>query len=223
MKAEVAELFRNKKAQPQSLLAYGFVRRGEKLVLERPVLAGQFCLCLQVDAAGALSYEVLDAETGEPYALAKVPGAVGAFVGEVRRACLEVLREVAEQCFAEDPYRAQQTERILRFLREQCGVQPEYPWADEPSYAVFRHAGNRKWFAVLMGLDGSRVDPALTGRVEILNLKATPVQITEWVERGECYRGYHMNKLHWHTTVLDGHLSDETLFSRITQSFLMTK
>ena len=74
-----------------------------------------------------------------------------------------------------------------------------------------------------MGLDGSRVDPALTGRVEILNLKATPVQITKWVERGECYRGYHMNKLHWHTTVLDGHLSDETLFSRITQSFLMTK
>ena len=60
-------------------------------------------------------------------------------------------------------------------------------------------------------------------RVEILNLKATPVQITKWVERGECYRGYHMNKLHWHTTVLDGHLSDETLFSRITQSFLMTK
>lgn len=223
MKAEVAELFRNKKAQPQSMLAYGFVRRGEKLVLERPVLAGQFCLCLQVDAAGALSYEVLDAETGEPYALAKVPGAVGAFVGEVRSACLEVLREVAERCFAEDPYRAQQTERVLRFLREQCGVQPEYPWADEPSYAVFRHAGNRKWFAVLMGLDGSRVDPALTGRVEILNLKATPVQITKWVERGECYRGYHMNKLHWHTTVLDGHLSDETLFSRITQSFLMTK
>lgn len=78
----------------------------------------------------------------------------------------------------------QQTERVLRFLREQCGVQPEYPWADEPSYAVFRHAGNRKWFAVLMGLDGSRVDPALTGRVEILNLKASPVQITKWVERG---------------------------------------
>ena len=105
------------------------------------MLAGQFCLCLQVGAAGALSYEVLDAETGEPYALAKVPGAVGAFVGEVRSACLEVLREVAEQCFAEDPYRAQQTERVLRFLREQCGVQPEYLWADATVLCRFSPCG----------------------------------------------------------------------------------
>ena len=195
-------------------------------LLERVERAGNGA-CLREGTEGALGLDALKEQVqaivsaDEVAALqAENPGRARS---EVRSACLEVLREVAEQCFAEDPYRAQQTERILRFLREQCGVQPEYPWADEPSYAVFRHAGNRKWFAVLMGLDGSRVDPALTGRVEILNLKATPVQITKWVERGECYRGYHMNKLHWHTTVLDGHLSDETLFSRITQSFLMTK
>ena len=195
-------------------------------LLERVERAGNGA-CPREGAEGALGLDALKEQVqmivsaDEVVALqAENPGRARS---EVRSACLEVLREVAEQCFAEDPYRAQQTERVLRFLREQCGVQPEYPWADEPSYAVFRHAGNRKWFAVLMGLDGSRVDPALTGRVEILNLKATPVQITKWVERGECYRGYHMNKLHWHTTVLDGHLSDETLFSRITQSFLMTK
>lgn len=78
-------------------------------------------------------------------------------------------------------------------------------------------------FAVLMRIEGRRLDSAFSEEVEVLNLKAPPAKITAWVERGECYRGYHMNKLHWHTTVLDGHLSDETLLSRITESFLMTK
>ena len=223
MNAEAELLFRGKKPLPECLLAYGFARREGSFVLQKEVLEGQFRLCLQVDAADQLTYEVLDGETGEPYALAKVPGAVGAFVGEVRGACLAVLREVAEQCFAPAPYRQPQTLRVLDFLQEQCGVQPEYPWADEPAYAVFRHRGNRKWFAVLMRIEGRRLDSALSEEVEVLNLKAPPAKITAWVERGECYRGYHMNKLHWHTTVLDGHLSDEMLFSRITESFLMTK
>ena len=108
------------------------------------------------------------------------------------------------------------------YIRETYAVEAERPWAPESDHTVFRHRGNRKWFAVLMGLDGSRVDPALTGRVEILNLKATPVQITEWVERGECYRGYHMNKLHWISIILDGSMADEDIFHLIDDSYRLT-
>ena len=42
------------------------------------------------------------------------------------------------------------------------GVEPEYPWPDEPGYAVLRHPDNRKWFAVVM--DVPRINWAFPAR-----------------------------------------------------------
>lgn len=223
MNAEAELLFRGKSPGPNACWPMALPAGKEVLCCKKRCWKDSFACACKSMRPTASPMKCWMAKRGSHMRWAKVPGAVGAFVGEVRGACLAVLREVAEQCFAPAPYRQPQTLRMLDFLQEQCGVQPEYPWVDEPAYAVFRHQGNRKWFAVLMRIEGRRLDSAFSEEVEVLNLKAPPAKITAWVERGECYRGYHMNKLHWHTTVLDGHLSDETLLSRITESFLMTK
>ena len=41
-------------------------------------------------------------------------------------------------------------EELEEWIREQYGAEPDHPWMDSPECAVFRHAGNRKWFALIM-------------------------------------------------------------------------
>ena len=46
---------------------------------------------------------------------------------------------------------------LLEEIAGRYGVAAEYPWRRYPQYAVFRHAGNRKWFAVLMNPPGRKL------------------------------------------------------------------
>ena len=64
-------------------------------------------------------------------------------------------------------YRAE----LLEEIAGRYGVAAEYPWRRYPQYAVFRHAGNRKWFAVLMNPPGRKLGLATEDEVAILNVK----------------------------------------------------
>ena len=64
-------------------------------------------------------------------------------------------------------YRAE----LLEEIAGRYGVAAEYPWRRYPQYAVFRHAGNRKWFAVLMNPPGRKLGLATEEEVAILNVK----------------------------------------------------
>ena len=60
---------------------------------------------------------------------------------------------------------------LLEEIAGRYGVAAEYPWRRYPRYAVFRHAGNRKWFAVLMNPPGRKLGLATEEEVAILNVK----------------------------------------------------
>ena len=60
---------------------------------------------------------------------------------------------------------------LLEEIAGRYGVAAEYPWRRYPQYAVFRHAGNRKWFAVLMNPPGRKLGLATEDEVAILNVK----------------------------------------------------
>ena len=38
--------------------------------------------------------------------------------------------------------------KLEQLIFDTCSVEPDYPWMDTPESAVFRHPGNRKWFAL---------------------------------------------------------------------------
>ena len=59
---------------------------------------------------------------------------------------------------------------LTRCIFDTYGVEPDYPFhGDDPS-AVFRHAGNRKWFALVMEIPRSRLDLKGEDIVTVLNL-----------------------------------------------------
>ena len=46
---------------------------------------------------------------------------------------------------------------LEKYISETYDADPEYPWESSPASAVFRHASNRKWFALLMDIPRSKL------------------------------------------------------------------
>lgn len=113
---------------------------------------------------------------------------------------------------------------VLSFCLERYGTQPEYPWIDEPGYAVLRHYDNKKWYALIMDVPYARLglDGGIADKTDILNLKCDPVLIGSLLtEKGFC-RAYHMNKNKWITVLLDGSVRKEQIYSLIRISYDLT-
>jgi len=95
-------------------------------------------------------------------------------------------------------------EQTERFIHENFGgIAQDYPWEDTPEYTVFRHADNRKWFALIMTLKYQTLGLEQDGSVNIINLKSDPDLIETLLHEPGILPAYHMNKRHWITLMLD--------------------
>ena len=102
------------------------------------------------------------------------------------------------------------------------GVKPEYPWSKYPTFAVFRHEENRKWFAVIMTIDKCKLGINELGQIDVVNLKCEPNLTASMCELHGIYPAYHMNKEHWITVALDGSVSKNNLKFLLELSFDLT-
>jgi len=85
------------------------------------------------------------------------------------------------------------------------GVTEEFPF--DENTLVFKVAG--KIFTICDVME-----------FESINLKCDPLKAIELRERyPEVVPGYHMNKKHWNTVMMDGDLSDEQICEWITDSY----
>lgn len=115
-------------------------------------------------------------------------------------------------------------EEILRFCREQYGVQHEFPWFPDDS-AVLRHTDNRKWFALIMKVAENKFDKSSDSdtAVQIMNLKCDPVMIGALRRETGFYPAYHMSKEHWITVRLDGSVDCKRIKELVVLSYNLTK
>ncbi len=47
-------------------------------------------------------------------------------------------------------------EEFENFITQCYSICPDYPWISQPTYAVYRHSNNNKWFAVVMEIPKSK-------------------------------------------------------------------
>ena len=113
-------------------------------------------------------------------------------------------------------------EELRTYISDVYGVEPDMPWADEPSYAVFRHENNRKWFAVIMDIPKNRLGLSGDATIDIVNMKCDPVLLGSLLSEPGFFRAYHMNKEKWITAVLDGSAEDEKIKLVLDLSFEAT-
>lgn len=66
---------------------------------------------------------------------------------------------------------------LEQLIFDTYSVEPDYPWMDTPESAVFRHAANRKWFALVTTVPKSKLGLPGQQPVDIVNLKCDPILI----------------------------------------------
>ena len=112
---------------------------------------------------------------------------------------------------------------VSDYINKKYKITPEYPWKTYPEYVVFRHADNKKWFALVMEIDGDKLGLRSVGIVNCINLKIGDLYFRDMIIREDgIFPAYHMNKMHWVTVLLDGTVSAERVFSLIDMSYLAT-
>lgn len=109
---------------------------------------------------------------------------------------------------------------IYKFIDENFGVKPEFLFSKNPSYAVFREKNSKKWFGVLMNLDGEKLG-LNTGEKLILNLKCDPNLAVILRDDLQILSAYHMNKKHWISVNLSSNIDKNLLFDLIKESFYL--
>lgn len=110
----------------------------------------------------------------------------------------------------------------VSYIGDVYGVNPDFPWENSQSYAVFRHPRNKKWFALIMDIPRDRIGLSGTGMIDIINLKCGPLISGSMRTQQGVYPAYHMNKANWLSVALDGSADDETIKLLLDISFDLT-
>ena len=109
-----------------------------------------------------------------------------------------------------------------RYVFDTYGVSPDHPWESEPSFAVFRHESNRKWFALVMDIPKEKLGLKGGGMIDIVNLKCEPLLIGSLRSGTGFFPAYHMSKDKWISVALDGSVDDEQIKMLLDMSFDLT-
>ncbi|MGN7356670.1 MmcQ/YjbR family DNA-binding protein [Paenibacillus sp. SAF-054] len=98
--------------------------------------------------------------------------------------------------------------RIIEYCSLKKGATKDYPFGSDP--LVFKIAG--RMFALVF--QGKGEAPLY------INLKCDPVIAANLREQHEAIQpGYHMNKQHWNTVMIDGSLSPSDILAMIDHSY----
>ena len=111
---------------------------------------------------------------------------------------------------------------LTRYIFDTYSVEPDYPFSDDNVSAVFRHAGNRKWFALVMNIPAQKLGLPSDARIDIVNMKCDPVVIGSFRGLPGLFPAYHMSKENWITAALDGSAADETVKTLLDMSYQAT-
>ncbi len=117
-----------------------------------------------------------------------------------------------------------QASNITTHIRDEYGAEPEFLWPERyPTYCIFRHGNNKKWFALVGDVSGKCLGMNSSEKVDIINLKFDNGQALDFAENTPgAYPAYHMNKRHWITIALDGTLSNEVVMELVKKSYFLT-
>lgn len=114
-------------------------------------------------------------------------------------------------------------EEIKRYIATCYAAEPEYLWLRYPSYAVFRHRENRKWFAVLMRIRRETLGLSGEGEIDIINLKCDPLLVSSLLREEGFFPAYHMNKTNWISVCPEQEGGEERLQWLLDMSFCLTQ
>lgn len=113
-------------------------------------------------------------------------------------------------------------EQFINNVQTAYGVKGDNPWQKDPESTVFRHIGNRKWFALVMRVKKHCIGVESDEYIDIVNFKCDKVMVGSALGNNGFYPAYHMNKENWISAALDGSASEENIKFFLDISFELT-
>ena len=112
---------------------------------------------------------------------------------------------------------------LAAYLTDTYSTGGEHLFARYPSFQVYRHHGNKKWFAVIMDIPRKNLKLPGEGEISVVNLKCDTRLIGSFREEPGIFPGWHMNKAHWISVALDGTVENEKIKFLVDMSYELTK
>lgn len=110
-------------------------------------------------------------------------------------------------------------QEVIDFIKKQFDITEEHLWLKFPDYIVFRNRKNKKWFAIIMDIEKSRLGLEDEGKIDIIDLKCDPILIGSLLHNEGYLPAYHMSKKNWITVLLEGSVSENELKDLICLSY----
>lgn len=216
-------LFYDKSINLEKLVPFGFKKESKGYIYKKNLLDGQFEMIVELNIAGEISTKVVDSLTQEPYMLHLIDSVCGSFVGSVRVEYEKILKEIAEKCFEKDVFKSDYAHKIIEFIKNKYFDELEFLWKKFPNNAIWRRKDSDKWYGVLLVLSKRKLGINSDEIIDIIDLRAEKSDIIMLVDNKSYFYGYHMNKKHWITIVLDGSIPLEEIYGIIDKSYELAK
>ena len=221
MASIVENTFKYREVDFSKLIGFGFIQNGSDYIYRRTLAGSGFELTVTISAQGKVFTEITDPSTDEIYTLHLVDGAAGSFIGLVRCEYEETLKEIADACFEPAVFKNPQTKRIIEFVRSRYGDELEFLWEKYPDCAIWRRKDTKKWYAILLTVSKRKLGIDSDEVVEVIDLRFPQEDINSVIDNRKYFPGYHMNKKHWITVILDCSVADGEICRIIDQSYTL--
>lgn len=215
------ELFKKYRVNYDKLLKYGFNKNKDTYIIEKSILDDRLKVVVTIDENGKIFGNIIDLDTSEEY-IGFRTNSNGEFSNLVRDAYSKVLIDIRDKCFVSNLFLNEQSNRIANYIMEKYNVSPEFLWSKFDGYGVFRKKDTRKWFAIIMNIDISKIDKG-HGEVEIINLKLDAKKVKDLINKPGYYESYHMNKDSWISLILNDTLKDSEIKKLVDLSYNIVK
>lgn len=215
----ISTVFRRKKVNFSKLEPFGFQLEGGYYLYRKTFQDCDLQLTVRISPLGEIFSQIIDLTSQEPYTLHLAESAVGSFVGSVKSQYEETLLEIAEQCFEPDIFKTQQAKALIEYVRAAYGDELEFLWQKFPDNAVWRRKDNQKWYGIILTVSRRRLGLPSDEIVEIIDLRLDPSEMEKTVDGQKYFPGWHMNKKHWYTMILDGSVELDELRRRVDESY----
>ena len=229
MKLEAQQMarvrFENKRVNMSKLGQFGFEpNQNGQYQFRILIMQGQFKMIIELNTDGSLNTTLTDTTTSEVYVLHLTSQAHGQFVGQVAQAYQDVLYNIEQHCYGNDVFQSTPERKLIAQVKAVYGDDLEFLWPKFPQNAVWRRSDTHKWYGALLTVTSDKLAlPGATHVVTVLDLRARPEDLSMLIDGQHYLPGYHMNKKHWYSILLDDVVPLATIMDDVKVSYMLAK
>lgn len=214
--------FKDRTIEFDKLVSYGFKKKDQNYVLKKNIDDDNFQVIIEISVGNQIA-KVIDLVSQEEYMLVDVVGSVGEFVGGIREAYENVIKDVLKNCTTPHVFKSKQANEIIQYIKGKYQDELEYLWDKFPNNAIWRDKESKKWYGLLIVLPECKLGVESEQICDIIVLRYPKDKLDQIVDGKTIFPGYHMNKKNWITVKLDGSMRIQDICSLVDQSYQLSK